>query len=120
MSPSPSTPPISPSIAAQQVPLAQYAQAGGGAGQGGTTNSGQDPAASMGMVIAKLTSVGNDLEQVAKVLVIDKPELIPVLKQAVNALSMLMNEAQKSIQPDQGQATQAQAMPASAAVSAAA
>jgi hypothetical protein len=74
----------------------------------------------MGMVEAKLTSVGNDLEQVAKVLVIDKPELIPVLKQAVNALSMLMNEVQKSTQPTQGAATQAQPLPASAAVSAAA
>ncbi len=117
MSPSPMQPPVSPSIAAQQVPMADYARSAAGGGQGGPP---PDDQASMGLVQSLLSSVGNELEKVAKVLVQAKPELIPVLKQAVNALSMLMNEAAKSMQPDNGQATQAQTPPASAAVSAAA
>jgi len=104
--------------------MADYArqQAGGmgGGPQGGQTPSGNDPAASMGLVQSLLSSVGQELEKVAKVLVVDKPELIPILKQSVSALSMLMDEVTKSMQPDNGQATQAQAPPASAAVSAAA
>lgn len=102
--------------------MADYARAqGNGAGAGGAqTPSGTDAGASMSLVQSLLTSVGNELEKVAKVIVIDKPELSPILKQAVNALSMLMNEVSKSVLPDNGQATQAQQPPPSAAVSAAA
>ncbi len=110
-------PPVSPSIAAQQMPpAAAYARAQGGPGDQ-SIGGGDQTSAAMGLVQSLLTSVGNELEKVAKVLVTVKPELIPILKQSVNALSMLMNEAQKSMAPDQGQATQAQTVPASAAVS---
>lgn len=112
MSPSPANPPVSPSIAAQQVPMAQYAQAQAqGSGQG---------QASMALVQSLLTGIGQDAERVAKVLVVDKPELIPILKQAVSALSMLMDEVTKSLAPDNGAATQNAPMPDSGAVSAAA
>ncbi len=78
---------------------------------------GDQTSAAMGLVQSLLTSVGNELEKVAKVIVTVKPELTPILKQAVNALSMLMNEATKSTQPDNGAATEATTPPASAAVS---
>ncbi len=114
MSPTPANPPIPPSIAAQQVPMAQYAQA---QAQGGGPGTGQEQS-SMALVQSLLTGVGQDLERVAKVLVIDKPELIPILKESVNALSMLNNEVSKSLTPDNGAATQNQPLPDSAAVSA--
>lgn len=117
MSPSPANPPVSPSIAAQQVPMAQYAQAQ--AQQGGGVGTGQSQS-SMALVQSLLTGVGQDLERVAKVLVVDKPELIPILKQSVSALSMLMDEVTKSLAPDNGAATQNAPMPDSGAVSAAA
>lgn len=116
MSPSPANPPVAPSVAAQQVPMAQYAQAqaqGGGAG----TSQAQS---SMALVQSLLIGVGNDLTRVAKVLIVDKPELIPILKESINSLSMLNNEVTKSLAPDNGAATQSQPMPDSAAVSAAA
>ncbi len=118
MSPSYSSPPVAPSIAAQQVPMAQFAQQQqqqGGAPGGGSPS---DSMASMALVQSLLTGVGQDLERIAKVIVVDKPELSPILKQAVNALSMLMNEVTKAASPDQGAATQAQQMPDSGAVSA--
>lgn len=75
----------------------------------------------MALVQSLLTGVGNDLERIAKVLVVDKPELIPILKQSVSALSMLMDEVTKSMAPDNGAATQAApAASAPAAISAAA
>ena len=106
-------PPVSPSIAAQQVPMAAYAQQMGGGGA-------PQQQSSMALVRALLTEIGNSLERVAKIIVVEKPELAPLLKSAVGALSMLMNEVTKALSPDNSAATQAQAMPDSGAVSAAA
>lgn len=94
--------------------MAQYAtqQAGQGTGASG------QPQSSMMLVQSLLTGVGQDLERVAKVLVVDKPELIPILKQSVSALSMLMDEVTKSLTPNNGAATQAPNTPDSAAISA--
>ncbi len=75
---------------------------------------------SMALVQSLLTGVGNDLTRIAKVLVVDKPELIPILKESIKALSMLNDEVAKSLSPDNGAATQSQPLPDSAAVSAAA
>ncbi len=116
-------PPVAPSIAAQQVPMADYARQQAGAGQGGQGGGGTgipDEAASMSLVQALLTKVRDEFEKIAKVLVVVKPELIPILRQSVNSTGMLMDEVTKAVQPDNGAATQAQAPPASAAVSAAA
>lgn len=110
-------PPVSPAIAAQQVPMAAYAQSQSGQGMQ-SMGGGDQTAAAMGLVQSLLTSVGNELEKVAKVVVTVKPELIPILKQAVNALAMLNNEVTKSTAPDNGAATEANTPPASAAVSA--
>lgn len=113
MSPSPATPPVSPAIAAQQVPMTQYAdQTAGGGGPEQQTQT------SMATVQALLAGIGQDLERVAKILVVDKPELIPILKSGVQALSMLTNEVTKEMSPDNGAPTQAQTPPASGAVSA--
>lgn len=75
---------------------------------------------SMALVQSLLTGMGKDAERIAKVIVIEKPELIPILKEVVNAMAMLNNQITKELAPDNGAATQQQAMPDSGAVSAAA
>ncbi len=73
-------------------------------GQGGDDQK----ATSMGLVQSLLMSVGNELEKVAKVIVIEAPQFIPILKAAVQAIGMLNDEVTKAANPNNGNPTQAQ------------
>lgn len=85
--PSLDTPPASPEVTGQQAgPSAQFIQGQGGQG------SANDYA------VGKLNQVASDLKDIAKVLVQTKPNLVPLLQRALQALSMLMNEVQSSKQ----------------------
>lgn len=101
-----STPPLPPSVTGQQSsPLAQYAQQGQ---QGQDQPEQASPPQniqqfnSLELVQSMLNDVTNKLEQVAKVLLQDKPELVAYLKPAVNGLVMLTNALQQNKSPQQG------------------
>jgi hypothetical protein len=91
-------PPVPPQVAAQQgPPLRQFAQ---GAAQGDPgAGQQQDPSALASQLI---DGIGKQMTQLAQVLSTTKPELIPVLKQAVQALSMV----QGKVKAQQGGAPQ--------------
>lgn len=57
----------------------------------------------MALVEQKLNSVATDLRDVAKVLVMSKPALMPVLQKMIQAGAMLMQEITKDKQQVQGQ-----------------
>lgn len=77
-------PPVPPGVAAQQgpPPIRQFAQ-GGGAPQG---DQGQDPSALSAQLV---DSIGKQMTQLAQILGSTKPELIPILKQGVQAMVMV-------------------------------
>ena len=77
-------PPVPPAVAAQQAPpIRQFAQ-GAGAATNGQDNS-QNPEALLGQLVDQ---AGKVLTQIAQITSQTKPELIPILKQAVQALVM--------------------------------
>lgn len=77
-------PPVPPQVAAQQgpPPIRQFAQ-GANTGQG---DAGQDPSALASQLV---DSIGKQMTQLAQVLGATKPELIPILKQGVQAMVMV-------------------------------
>lgn len=78
-------PPVPPAVAAQQgpPPIRQFAQgAQAPATQG---DSGQDPNAYLSQLVDQ---VGQTLTKIAQVTGQTKPELVPILKQAVQAMVM--------------------------------
>lgn len=106
-----SAPPLPPSVTNQQAPLARFAQQAGG--QPGAPDGGAQPGGNaLEMVNGILANVAKELEAMAKILVNEKPQLIPILKPAVQALAMLQSEVGQKPQggspggagPDQGMA----------------
>ena len=79
-------PPIPPQIAAQQgpPPIRQFAQGAGGAQAGGDQSQNSDQLAS-----SLLDQIGKQMTQLAQIIVQTKPELVPILKQSIQALSMV-------------------------------
>lgn len=89
-------PPTAPAVAAQQGgPSSQYMQSYQGGGQAGPPP--------MALVEQKLNGVASELRDVAKVLVMSKPALMPVLQKMIQAGAMLMQEVNKDKQQGQGQ-----------------
>lgn len=99
-----SQPPVPPAVSAQQggsqgpPPLQQFAQ--GAAGQGGPSTE-----QLMGQYVDQL---GATMTKLAQITVQTKPELVPILKQAIQALSMFAGkvktgQGQGGGQPGQGQ-----------------
>ena len=84
-------PPVPPGVAAQQgpPPIRQFAQAGAGAQAPGSAatqgDSGQDSNALLSQLVDQ---VGQNLTKIAQITGQTKPELIPILKQAVQAMVM--------------------------------
>lgn len=97
MTPSPGTPPplsappTPPEIAGQQGPVSSYAANFNG---GGASAIQQSP---LLLVQGKLQEIAVNLRDVAKVLSMSKPGLLPVLQKMVEAGSMLMDEVQKTL-----------------------
>ena len=79
-------PPVPPAVAAQQgaPPLQQFAQS---ASQGG----GQQPSSDQ-LMAQYIDQVGQGLTKIAQIAQQSKPELIPVLKQAVQAMAMFASK----------------------------
>lgn len=100
--PSLSAPPTAPEVSEQQGPIAQFVQ---------NRESPQDqqapgPGNAMALVSQKLNQVASSLKEVAKILVTNKPTLMPVLEKMLQAGSMLMNEVQSGMPQSQtGQAS---------------
>ncbi len=83
-------PPVPPAIAAQQgaPPLQQFAQ--GAAGQA------QQLPPSEQLMSQLLTQIGDSLSKLAQITVQVKPELVPILKQAIQALAMFEGKIKTS------------------------
>lgn len=94
-----SQPPLPPAVSAQQggqggpPPLQQFAQ--GAAGQGQMPSSDQ----LMGQYVDQL---GATMTKLAQVTVQTKPELVPILKQAIQALAMFAGKVKTSPQGQGG------------------
>ena len=89
-------PPTAPAVAAQQGgPVGQYLSNYQPSGDG---QAGPPP---MALVEQKLNQVATELRDVAKVLVMSKPALMPVLQKMIQAGAMLMQEIGKSKQEGQ-------------------
>lgn len=97
----PSMPPVPPNIAAQQQssPLMQFAQGGAG-GQMGQPG----PPPPEQLLQSLVDQTGQLLTKIAVITGQLKPELIPILKQAVSALSMFADKIKVNDQgsPDGG------------------
>lgn len=78
-------PPVPPQVAAQQgPPIRQFAQ-GAGPAAPGPGDTGQNPDALLGQLVDE---AGKILTKIAQIAQQTKPELIPILKQSVQALVM--------------------------------
>lgn len=98
-SPPMAEPPTAPAIAAQQGgPVGQYLK--NYQPQEGQNSVAPPP---MALVEQKLNQVATELRDVAKVLVMSKPALMPVLQKMIQAGAMLMQEVNKDKQQGQGQ-----------------
>lgn len=85
-------PPVPPAVAAQQTPpLQQFAQGAAGQGQGQPQGQSTDQ-----LLSQLLDQVGQTLTKIATIVGQTKPELIPILKQAVQALSMLASKTKSN------------------------
>ena len=74
-------PPVPPQVAAQQgPPLRQFAQSAGGAAPQQDSNA---------LASQLLDGIRKQMTQLAQVLQTTKPELIPILKQSIQALVMV-------------------------------
>lgn len=94
-----SAPPLPPQISAQQQepPLRQFAQSAGGPGSGITGAQGViAKVPSMALVKQLLNDIGTKLESIAKILVTEQPDKVPLLKPVVQGLAMLMNQVDAS------------------------
>lgn len=82
-------PPIPPQIAAQQgpPPLQQFAQGAQGGGQGQSSDA---------LLSQYIDQVGQGLTKIAGITQQTKPELIPILKQAVQAMAMFAGKIKTS------------------------
>lgn len=96
-------PPVPPQVAAQQAPpIRQFAQGGPPQPQaGGDPGNGQDSAALMSGLV---DTIGKSMTQLATVMGQTKPELVPILKQAVQAMVMISGKLKTADQgaPDGG------------------
>ena len=95
-----SVPPIPPDVAQQQAPppLQQYAENAARQGPEAGAGAATGPKASMQFVLKKMASIANDMGEVAKVLAVEKPALMPVVTRAAGMLKMIEKEAQQSLQ----------------------
>lgn len=86
-------PPVPPQVAAQQgPPIRQFAQGAGPATPGG---DGQNPDALLGQLVDE---AGKTLTKIAQITSQTKPELVPILKQAVQALVMFAGKIKTGAQ----------------------
>lgn len=91
------TPPLSPDVTQQQAPpLQRYAE--GAAQQSAGAGGASGPQASMQFVLQKMQSISKDMMDVAKVLSIEKPALMPIVTRAAGMMKMIEKEAQQSLQ----------------------
>lgn len=90
-----SAPPLPPSVTAQQSPLTRFSQTAGGGNPATTNGASTQQGNAMELVGAMLSEVGQKLTDIAKILVNEKPQLVAILKPAVQALAMLQNETQQ-------------------------
>ena len=88
--PSAAVPPTSPEVSEQQNPLAQFLQNQGSPDQ----QAGAPGVNAMNLVEQKLNQVAAELKEVAKILVQNKPNAMPLLQKMLQAGSMLANEIQ--------------------------
>lgn len=104
-----SAPPTAPEVTEQQGPTAEFVQNR----QSPQGEQAPGPANAAGLIEQKLNQVAAMLKEVAKMLVTNKPDLMPILEKMLQAGSMLMNELQQSMPKNQaGQAgVQRQASP---------
>lgn len=84
-------PPQPPQVTQQQTALADYAQAGAGGAQAAPAQNLQQ-FNSMDLVRSMLGDVTQKLENIAKILLQDSPQLVAYLKPAVNGIVMLANQ----------------------------
>ncbi len=91
-------PPVPPQIAAQQAPpIRQFAQ--GAPGAGSSPDGGQNPDALLGQLVDE---AGKTLTKIAQITSQTKPELVPILKQAVQALVMFAGKIKTGSQGQGG------------------
>lgn len=94
-------PPVPPQVAAQQQgppPLRQFAQGGAGAPPP-SGDAGQNPDA---LAASLIDGIGKQMTQLAQVIGTTRPELIPILKQAVQALVMVSSKVKVAEGAPQG------------------
>lgn len=91
------TPPVPPAVSAQQAPpIRQFAQQANGSQQDGGQQDTQALAASL------VDGIGKQMTQLAQILGQTKPELIPILKQSVQAMVLVSQK----LKTQQSQAAQ--------------
>jgi len=94
-----SVPPLPPDVTQQQAnanPLQQYAA---GAAQQGTGVAGQaGPSASLQFVIQGLETIKAKLTEIAQVLSVEKPAIMPIVGRAAGALGLIEKEVQQGLQ----------------------
>jgi len=81
-------PPVPPSVAAQQggtPPMQQYAQSASQGGGGQQQSSDQ-------LMAQYIDQVGQGMTKIAQIAQQSKPELVPILKQAVQAMAMFASK----------------------------
>lgn len=83
-------PPTAPAVASQQGPVSQYLTNYQPSGEQAV---GQPP---MALVEQKLNQVAGELRDVARILMMSKPALMPVLQKMIQAGAMLMQEINKA------------------------
>lgn len=93
------TPPLPPDVTQQQAPAAQqYAQAAmqrQGAGAGGVQ---QGPQAAMQFVLGELKKIAQSMGDIAQVLAVEKPAVMPVLTRAAGMMKLIEKQAQEAAQ----------------------
>ena len=89
-------PPTDPAVAGQQAgPMAQFMAKQQGGGPGADQGGPPQPPPLM-MVEQVMNQVALQLRDVARVLLMSKPMLMPILQKMIQAGSMLMDEIQKT------------------------
>ena len=90
------TPPVSPDVAGQQAPASQ--QFVEGAMQRGAGAVQQGPRAAMQFAMQKLQVIAKEMGELAQVLAVEKPVVMPLITRAAGMLKMVEQQVQQSAQ----------------------
>lgn len=102
-----SMPPIPPSVRAQQMPPQADPMMGFASGAGAAINA-APKFSPIEFAIGRLNEVASLLQEVAQVLVVEKPSMMPILQKVAQGGAILMDELVKSTPQGAGNGEQNQ------------